>query len=371
MLVLHDPTTLTHQTVELLGSSLIPALESPERITSILSYLATTHHEVRTIHAPPEHSPSSPCPPATDGLDLDRLLAITHKADYLAHLRTVHASAAAAGLIDTSASLLPECFPPRDLGPSKAPSDPWARLGWFAFDMSSGIGAGTWAATRATVLGDGDEENKLSVLALTRPPGHHCTTTQAGGYCYVNNAVVAVAAVRALNGVNSQIAILDLDFHHGNGTQGVYYEDQDVMYVSLHGKDEYPYYTGAEEEEGEEPGEGMNVNIPLPVKCSAERYVEELEGGLRVIDGFQPDCLLVSLGFDTFHLDPLGGFALDTPDYKVIGQRVRRSFRGPAVLLLEGGYVLDRLGPNLGAFLEGWIVGDREIWRGGKKWRKK
>ena len=192
------------------------------------------------------------------------------------------------------------------------------------------------------------------VLALCRPPGHHCDTRRAGGYCYANNAVVAVR--RFLQGrPGKRVAILDIDYHHGNGTQEYFYDRSDVLYVSIHGQDEYPYYTGAEHETGIGDGEGFNLNLPLPPRSSMEAYMGKLGFALSRIETFAPDLLIISLGFDTYRLDPLGGFDIDTQDYKVIASRIRQQLSGmPALILLEGGYVLDDLGKNLLAFLDGW-----------------
>jgi acetoin utilization deacetylase AcuC-like enzyme len=207
-----------------------------------------------------------------------------------------------------------------------------------------------------------------TVVSLCRPPGHHCDTKMSGGYCYVNNAVVAVHAINYLHNLASnknseeapqldvpKIAILDIDFHHGNGTQDYFYNSDKVLYTSIHGQDEYPYYSGHVIETGAGAGDGFNFNFPLPPRSSASKYLKTLDLALAEIKKFDPKYLVASLGFDTFHLDPLGGFNLDTSDYETIAKRIRSELGGiPCLILLEGGYVIDRLGENLLSFLKGW-----------------
>jgi len=374
MLVLHDPATLLHRTVELLGAKLIPALESPERITAILEALEESHHDIRSVDFRSAGE-------ETKAL-LAQLLSASHDAGYLEHLQSAHRKWVSDGLIEEDDSLLPECFRfPNGATGSRTvepPKDVFARAGYYAFDMSSGICRDTWTsieasaflaieASRLIAASPSEEEREKggkSVFALCRPPGHHCTTSMAGGYCYVNNAVVAVHALRyffvAGEGQRSgkpKIAILDIDFHHGNGTQDYFYTDPSVLYVSIHGKDEYPYYSGFEEEGGAEAGVSFNLNYPLEPGASMEQYLSTLDTSLEEISRFKPDFLLVSLGFDTFSLDPLGSFKIETGDYTTIGERIRDAEglrQIPGAILLEGGYVLDRLGRNLLAFLEGW-----------------
>ena len=163
-----------------------------------------------------------------------------------------------------------------------------------------------------------------------------------------------------------KIAILDLDFHHGNGTQESFYSDPDVLYVSIHGEDEYPYYTGSASETGVGPGQGMNVNLPLKARSGFEAYREKLGEGLRKITAQRPEFVVISLGFDTYSTDPLGSFKIETEDYEEMAATVARSVselllqRGcsekeiPVLILLEGGYVIEKLGENMLSFLKGW-----------------
>jgi acetoin utilization deacetylase AcuC-like enzyme len=407
MLILHDPATLAHKTFELLGAKLILALESPERISAILdSVHASESHELKIINLHAE-SPLDP--------ELLQVLSSTHDAGYLHHLEHAHSSWLKEGLIAQNESILPECFPfphssailKNEAAHPDPPRDIFARAGFYAFDMSTGICADTWNSALASanlafngvkcLFPPADRRPSVvtrasTVLALCRPPGHHCDTRRAGGYCYINNAVVAVEAFRRFGypatlqeGQRSpsnaaaadslgtppptqpRVAILDLDFHHGNGTQEAFYADPAVMYISIHGRDEYPYYTGSRTETGASGAQGSNLNLPLPSGSSVEQYLSELDFALDALIGFRPDFTVLSLGFDTFHLDPMGSFRIGMEDYATIAERVRERLKGlkrgvegvsadrvSCLILLEGGYVIEKLGPNLLSFLTGW-----------------
>jgi acetoin utilization deacetylase AcuC-like enzyme len=414
MLILHDPATLSHNTIELIGAKVIPALESPERISAILNSVhASNAHEVKTITFNSN---------SVFGQELLQILSSTHDTGYLHHLEHSHPSWVKEGLINQNESILPECFPfPNSTsvgGGDEHPTPPkdiFARVGFYAFDMSTGICAETYrsAIASANLAFDGvrilfpeaRRPQHFTVLALCRPPGHHCDTRRAGGYCYINNAVVAVETFRQIHhrqhpplapvqlapaspslpdqhppsaspSPKPRVAILDLDFHHGNGTQEAFYTDPNVLYISIHGQDEYPYYTGRDTETGAGGAVGTNLNLPLPAGSTMQQYVEKLDLGLDTLVSFKPDLVVLSLGFDTFHLDPLGSFAIETDDYANIAERVglklkvlsreveggggrrRREDSGkeaiPCLILMEGGYVIEKLGPNLLSFLKAW-----------------
>jgi acetoin utilization deacetylase AcuC-like enzyme len=384
MLVLHDTATLQHETVELLGAKLIPALESPERIRAIVSALEGSNHKVLTVDhsAPSESGHDSRAPNAL----VDHFLASTHDAGYIEHLRTVHTRWVAGGLVQPDETVLPEAFPHRGLftagqqigAKMEPPKDVFALAGYYAFDMSTGISSKTWVAARASanLAAEGArlvvaEDQNRSILALCRPPGHHCTTKVAGGYCYINNAVIAVAALRfhvsQLTGSrpsHPRIVILDLDFHHGNGTQDFFYDDPSVLYVSIHGLHEYPYYSGFEDEIGGGDGVGFNLNLPLAPRSSSAEYLEMVAKAMEAIAKYEPSHVILSLGFDTFVTDPLGSFQLDTEDYAKIACRIRSDEaikHAPSLILLEGGYVIEKLGDNVLAFLQGWEEPEKSV----------
>lgn len=364
MLVLYNPKVLDHVTVELLGAKLIPALECPARISSILVALQETNYEVLTIDGNEDEAKLPAC------------LRRTHDSGYLDHLEHIHATWVAAGNIEMDESILPECFPVFTMPPEnkhdflKLPTDVFARTSHYAFDMSSGIMKDTYSCAlasagltvRASSLlaspAAGMSDHK-TIVCLCRPPGHHCDTKHAGGYCYLNNAVVAVESLQNATGYvasDENIAILDIDFHHGNGTQSYFYSRK-VTYVSIHGQNEYPYYTGNSSERGFESGRGYNHNFPLARDSTFAQYLATLDQALEALNWETLQYVVVSLGFDTFRLDPLGSFQIEVNDYFKIGSCIAKKTKvheTRTVILLEGGYVLEQLGECLVSFLNGW-----------------
>jgi acetoin utilization deacetylase AcuC-like enzyme len=237
------------------------------------------------------------------------------------------------------------------------PSSPEARHGYYCFDTTTPLVQGTYAAARASV--DVALTTTEMVLAsddiaygLCRPPGHHAARSVYGGYCFFNNA--AIAAEYALNGIPDRVAVLDVDYHHGNGTQQIFYRRGDVMYVSLHADPNraYPYYTGYADETGTGDGAGANLNLPLPKLCSGDRFFAALTTALDALVKFGPALLIVSLGVDTYYHDPIADFALTTPDQHEMGARIASVFPR-LVVLQEGGYDVDALGSNVRAWLRG------------------
>ena len=231
------------------------------------------------------------------------------------------------------------------------------RAGYWALDTSTYILEGTYAAARAAVdvalttvdLVLGGEQ---AAYGLCRPPGHHAARAMYGGFCYFNNAAIAAAAVARETG--EHVSILDVDFHHGNGTEQIFWRRGDVLYVSLHAHPDrqYPYVLGWEDETGEGEGAGANLNIPLPAKTSDEDYLDALDRGLARIADEPGDVVVVSLGFDTYGKDPIGDFALTTPVYHECGRRAA-ALGKRLVILQEGGYHVDDIGENARAWLRG------------------
>lgn len=187
--------------------------------------------------------------------------------------------------------------------------------------------------TAASIVESGTD----TVYALVRPPGHHATRNLCGGYCYFNNA--AIAASYLIKRGTDRIVILDLDFHHGNGTQEIFYNTDLVYYISIHGDPKifYPWISGKESEVGEGPGEGFNLNLPLPPHANWERYSEALSYGVREIRDYYPDVLIISLGFDTHKEDPVGKFDLEDEDYARIAKQISK-LKLPMLVVQEGGY---------------------------------
>ncbi|HEX9517978.1 MAG TPA: histone deacetylase family protein [Streptosporangiaceae bacterium] len=234
-------------------------------------------------------------------------------------------------------------------------------LGRYCFDTITGVGARTFEAaagavntilTAAELVSQSDAATAPCAIALCRPPGHHVTRRVCGGGCYFNN--VAIAAQWLLDHGATRIAVLDLDFHHGNGTQSLFYDRPDVRYVSIHGDPRrcYPYFTGYPDERGSGAGRGHNVNITLPAGTETAGYLDSLGQALEAVDRSHAEFLLVSLGFDTFHGDPAGDARLRTEDYRAIAAAVGQ-LSLPIVAALEGGYCVAELGDNLSSWIGG------------------
>jgi acetoin utilization deacetylase AcuC-like enzyme len=254
---------------------------------------------------------------------------------------------------------------------SPEPSSPIGRLGYWCFDTGTPIVPGTYEAsssavdvalTAADLVLGGDRV----AYGLCRPPGHHAGHSVYGGFCFFNNA--AITADYLVKHTGGKIAVLDLDYHHGNGTQQIFYRRDDVLYVSLHGDPlrAYPYFTGYADETGAGRGRGTNLNIPLPVGTTNDRFLSALDQALEVVTGFAPTLTVVSLGMDTYGQDPLGDFSLTTPVYRETGRRVAGAL-GPLVVLQEGGYYLPHLGENVRQWLAAAQPGQRDLPDPGKR----
>ena len=187
---------------------------------------------------------------------------------------------------------------------------------------------------------------------LCRPPGHHAARSMYGGYCFFNNAAIAAEAITRASG--ERVAILDVDYHHGNGTQQIFWRRGDVRYVSIHADPQraYPYFLGRADETGEGEGAGENLNLPLRAGATNADYLEATDRALEAIAAAPGSVVVVSLGFDTYGLDPIGDFALTTDVYHEVGRRVATLGRR-LVILQEGGYHRPSLGENARAWLRG------------------
>ena len=277
-----------------------------------------------------------------------------HSPDYLAFLKSVWDEWIASG--EKGANARPDTFVGAGMRYAEVESI-IGKLGRYSFDATSPFVAGSWQAIRTSAnialtgaeLIRGDDR---FAFAACRPPGHHATETYCGGYCYLNNN--ALAAQSLLDGGASRVAILDVDYHHGNGTQSIFYSRNDVLTVSLHAdpKFEYPHFLGYADEPGEGPGHGFNVNYPLPFGTAWDSYVKALEDALGYIARFSPDALVVALGLDTFAGDPTTHFEITTDDFSRMGATIA-GLRLPTLVVLEGGYSVDWIGRNTVEFLTG------------------
>ena len=324
--------------VELYRGSLVPLFDTPVRVQMVRAALEAVGHEIV----------------AARDITEDRLLRI-HDAEFVEFLRGVHSRWVEEG---REGHVLPSGFPARGLRRDRRPTGISGLLGYYAFDASTPIVAGTWEAalaaarcamTAAAIVAEGER----AAFAVCRPPGHHAGRSSYGGYCYLNNA--ALAAQYLLDEGRSRVTIVDVDYHHGNGTQEIFWERDDVQFVSLHGtpETEYPWFLGYADERGAGRGEGHTLNLPLPGGTGWEGYRDALEVALDAIRGFGPDALVVSLGVDTYAGDPISSFRLETRHYPLLGGMLA-GLGLPTVLVLEGGYAVAEIGENvagvLGAF---------------------
>jgi acetoin utilization deacetylase AcuC-like enzyme len=236
------------------------------------------------------------------------------------------------------------------------------QAGYHAIDRDCPILAGTWSAAywsaQAALTAAGlVQAGERTAYALCRPPGHHASANQYGGYCYLNNAAIAARQLQSHSG--DRVAIVDIDYHHGNGTQEIFYADPTVLTCSLHGdpNEEYPYFWGGAAELGSGPGLGANRNWPLPAGADDDAYLAALDEALAVIDAFQPAFLVVSAGFDLLEGDPVatnGGLRITMHGLEQIGRQLA-GLDLPTVIVQEGGYQIERLGEMTVCFLRQFV----------------
>ena len=280
--------------------------------------------------------------------------AAVHTPDYLTFLAGIHERWRA---IDGAAPEVVANVHPRGRGDGY-PATPVGQAGWHLADTACPIGPQTWKSALASShaaahAADLVREGSPAAYALCRPPGHHAFADQAGGFCYLNNA--AIAAARLRQGVD-RVAVLDIDLHHGNGTQGIFYARADVLTVSIHADPArfYPYYWGHAGERGDGAGRGANLNLPLALGTGDDGVAAALDAARHRIDAFAAGALVVALGLDAHVDDPFAGLAVTTPGFARLGRAIA-AIGLPTVLVQEGGYPSPALGDNLAAFLGGFL----------------
>lgn len=282
-------------------------------------------------------------------------LARVHTPDYLDFLRTAHVRWVDAG---RSGEAIGYTFPVVRRRPMRLDRID-ALLGRYSYDAGTPIGPGTWdgaywsaqtalAALQPLLTGEAGHS-----FALCRPPGHHAGPDYLGGYCYLNNAAIAAQAARDAG--HGRVAILDIDYHHGNGTQDIFWQDGSVFFASIHADPatDYPYYWGHADEAGAGEGRDATLNLPLPRGTRLAGYEAALDQALAAIAAFGAGLLILSFGADTFEGDPISHFAIARADYAAIGRRVA-SAGLPTLVVMEGGYAVAELGDNVAELLSGF-----------------
>jgi acetoin utilization deacetylase AcuC-like enzyme len=326
---------------ELYGGEFVTPFERPSRVEYILRELK--RRKMADLMAPGK-------------LDMKSVRKV-HDREFLAFLENAWADWTTAGF---RGEIVPTGFAARGMR-AKKPRHIDGKVGYYVLSMETCITAGTWEAacssaavaqTAQRLVGAGAR----SAFALCRPPGHHAHHDMYGGYCFLNNA--AIAAQGLLDGGARRVAILDVDFHHGNGTQDIFYGRDDVLFCSLHGQpeDAFPYFLGYKDEKGAGKGEGFNINYPMPPGTGYGVWGKALADALRKIKRFKPDALIVSLGVDTFKDDPISFFKLTSDDFSSYGAQIAR-LKLPTLFVMEGGYAVEAIGINTVNALEGFLNG--------------
>ena len=343
MLTIYNDQHALHQgKVEMFRGELVPCFEVPDRVDHV-------KHELECRGLGPLQVP--------DDFD-EALLAKVHAPRYLDFIAHAWEEWVALDAANASRDALPSYWPTRGMRTDVLPQSFPARLGLFSFDAGTPLTAGSWAAARhgaacAWTAAQRVVGGRRAAFALTRPPGHHAGGDFFGGYCFVNNAAVAAEALRSA-GVE-RVAVLDVDYHHGNGTQAIFYERSDVHFASLHGDPltDYPYYLGHADERGAGQGEGFNHNLPLARGTGFAAWRAALKSALDGIAKVKAGALVVSLGVDTFEGDPISGFKLKSEDYLRMGEDLAGAGL-PTVFVFEGGYAVAEVGINTVNVLEGF-----------------
>jgi acetoin utilization deacetylase AcuC-like enzyme len=317
---------------ELYGGELLPPFECPERMDFILEAIEKT--SLGTIHSPKDFG-------------RDPITAI-HDEGFVTFIETCWQEWVAAGF---KGEAIASVWPSRSMPSPRIPSFIDGKMGYYTLASETSISAGTaeaayTSAQVALTAADAIMKGQAQMMfALCRPPGHHASKDQFGGYCFYNNAAIAAQHMRDQG--SAKVAILDVDFHHGNGTQAIFYDRDDVLFLSLHGDpaEAFPYFLGYAEETGLGAGEGYNVNYPMPPKTPYSKWSEALDDALGRIRAFRADSLIVSFGADTFENDPISFFKLTSADFIDMGRRIA-TLNLPTLTVMEGGYAVSEVGTN-------------------------
>ena len=281
------------------------------------------------------------------------LLAV-HDADYVAFLERAYDGWLAAGRTGDAIGYSFPVVRRRPLSFDRID----AEIGAYSFDASTPIAEGTWrsaywSAQSALSALDRLVQGDTQAFALCRPPGHHAGRDYMGGYCYLNSAAIAARHAQSLG--LGPVAILDVDYHHGNGTQDIFYADPDIFFCSIHAdpRTDYPFFWGHADERGEGAGEGTTLNLPLPRGTDGAAYRPALDTALAAISDWGARCVILSFGADTHSSDPISSFLLEREDYAEMARAIS-GLGVPVLVVMEGGYAVGDLGANVAALLSGF-----------------
>ena len=326
---------------ELSGGELVTPFERPSRMEFILRELK--FRKMTDIEAPKP-------------LNMKTVKSV-HRQDYVSFLETAWDEWSAAGY---RGEILASCFPNRGMQ-QRVPKAIDGKVGYYTHSLETAITAGTWAAAKSSAAVAQTAQKYVSggaksAFALCRPPGHHAHASLYGGYCFLNNAAIAGQGFR--DDGAKRVAILDVDVHHGNGTQDIFYARDDILFISLHGAPEYtyPYFLGYKDEKGVGKGEGYNVNYPIAPGGKYDVWGAALKDACRKIKAYKPDVLVVSLGVDTYKNDPISPLKLESEDFLTYGS-VMAKLNLPTLIVMEGGYAVQQIGINTVNVLEGFENG--------------
>ncbi|GGY25881.1 histone deacetylase family protein [Pseudoduganella albidiflava] len=327
---------------ELVQGHAVPGHDTPDRIDAILAELGRRGlGRIVTPHGVPLMS-------------LERV----HAPRYLHFLRHAWSEWAAQSPDHAQRDAFASQWPVRTLRADIEPEDLGARLGLYSIDTTTPLTSGTWVAAKTGADCAVNAAHALRVgergsFALTRPPGHHAGADFFGGGCYLNNA--ALAAQHLLDDGLQRVAVLDVDYHHGSGTQGIFYDRADVLCLSVHAepRQAYPFYSGHADETGDGAGHGYNGNLPLPARTTAQAWFTALETACVRLSMYRPEALVVALGANTFQGEAHGGFGLGGGDFLRLGERLAW-LNLPTCFVFEGGSALRELGTNVVNVLEGF-----------------
>ena len=277
----------------------------------------------------------------------ERHITAVHDRDFVRYLKSV------CNNLSEEEAVYPYVFPVRNA--SRPPKDRPTRAGYYCIDTFTPLTRNAYPAARRAVDCALTAASQLLsgqrlAYALLRPPGHHAERRLFGGFCYLNSTAVAAHYLS----INGKVAVLDIDFHHGNGTQEIFYQRPDVLTLSIHGHPRfaYPYFSGFADERGAASGQGFNLNLPLPEHLIAERYQEALQRAIKRITRYHPDFLVIALGFDTGRGDPTGTWLLGPDDFYANGYTIG-ALRMPTLVVQEGGYDTGQLGEYAVKFFSG------------------